>query len=267
MFQKLEPKIVKPITDLDDLRNFIGIVDHGGLSAAVAALGMPKSTISRRLSSLEERVGSRLIDRSAHSFRLTETGSTFYGYAQRILEEVTRMTEAMQPGEPSGILRITTGYGLAVEVLGPIIPEFLRRYPQINIDLEASSELRDLARDDFDLALRAGPLTGGSLVARRLGKSEIGLFASPEYLTNTGNTVKSISSRPTIGLNRSGKRNQLADEKIRSAAVPRPRLVVNDPLLIKIQLLAGAGTGWLPIQMTRDDVAAGRLVPVNLICH
>jgi DNA-binding transcriptional LysR family regulator len=250
---------MQPVSDLDDLRSFVGIVDQGGLTAAVETLGIPKSTLSRKLAALEAQVGARLIDRSAHSFRLTEAGTTVYRYASRILSEVAQLAEAMQPGEPSGLLRITTSYGLAAETLGPILPEFLARFPKIDIDLDASSQLRDLKRDDFDVALRVGPLTGGALIARRLGPTRIGLFASPAYLTASGQTADSLESRPTIGLNRDGRR-QYGPDGPKTSGKPHCRLRLNDPLLIKQHVVAGHGSGWLPIHMTQDDVLAGRLV-------
>jgi len=247
------------INDLDDLRSFASIADLGGVTAAAAALGIPKSTLSRRLSALETKIGARLFDRSAHRFRLTEAGATVYRHSARILAEVTTLAEAMSPGEPSGLLRITTTFALAMESLSPILPEFLARFPKIDIDLEASSQLRDLVREDFDVALRAGPLSGGSLTARRLGQSRIGLFASQVFLEAIGKTPDTLDARPTIGLNRNGRRHYGPDGTLPGRA-PSCRLRFNDPALIKTHLVAGQGSGWLPVQMAAADVAAGRLV-------
>lgn len=251
--------MTKLIDNIDDLRNFVGIVDHGGLTAAVSALETPKSTLSRRLAGLEAHVGTRLINRSERSFQLTEAGSIVYGHAVRILAEIERLREAIQPGEPAGLLRITTSYALAINVLGPLLPAFMEMYPRIEIDLEASSQLRDLARDDFDIALRAGPLSGGASVAKRLGKSEIGLFASPAFLSRVGETAETVSSRPIIGLNRNGKRQQAA-EGMTAERDRRSKLHFNDPQLIKAQLLSGFGTGWLPVWMASPELEAGQLL-------
>lgn len=248
------------IGDIDDLRSFVGIVDHGGLTAAVAALGTTKSTLSRKLAGLETPLGSRLIDRNAHSFRLTDAGMTVYEYATRILAEVDRLEDAMQPSDPAGLLRVTTTYGLAMTALGPVLPEFLLQFPEIDIDLEASSQRRDLSREDFDVAVRAGELSGGALIARRLGKADIGLFASPAYLASVGETERSLSTHPTIGLNRDNRRPYALEGSKTTNVQPRSRLWFNDPLLIKSQLIAGLGSGWLPLHLAHVDVTAGRLV-------
>ena len=247
------------IDDIQDLRRFVGIVNQGGLTAAVKTLGTPKSTLSRTLSALEDQVGARLVERTSQRFQLTEAGAVFYRHALRIIDELALMEDALQSGEPSGHLRITTGFAFAVEALGPILPEFLARYPRISVHVEGESGLRDLEREPFDVAIRSGPLTGASLIAKRLGKTELGLFASPAYLTRIGVTTTSISSRPTIGLSRAGDRDPI-ETKNNGHRRERPRLVVNDPFLLKSHLIAGFGSGWLPLPMALKDVAVGKLV-------
>jgi DNA-binding transcriptional LysR family regulator len=246
--------------DIDDLRTFVTLVDQGGLSAAVDTLGMPKSTLSRKLASLESRVGGRLLDRNARTFRLTEKGKTLYAYAARILAEVEQLKEALQPDEPSGLLRVTTTFGVATNVLIPILPEFLRLHPKIDVDLEASSQLRDLTREDFDVALRAGPLSGGSLTAKRLGKTELGLYATPAFLKNNALTPETLDLRPTLHLNRSGRRYHGPDGISLADRRPRCRLTFNDPMLMKTAVLTDFGSAWMPVHMCRDDVTAGHLV-------
>lgn len=249
-----------PIDDVDKLRTFVSVADHGGLAGAVVALGAPKSTLSRKLAALEAQVGARLIDRSGRRFRLTEAGATAYRHAIRILAEVEHLHDALQGGEPSGLLRVTTTLGLAAEILGPILPDFLERYPKIDVDLEANSQLRDLARDDFDVALRAGPLTGGSMTAKRLGVMEVGLFAAPAYLERINAEPQTVSARATLSLNRDGRRRQSPPNAAGGERSPRSRLSVNDPLLLRAHVVAGNGTAWLPLYMCKGDLASGRLV-------
>jgi DNA-binding transcriptional LysR family regulator len=246
--------------DIDDLRTFVILVDQGGLSAAVDTLGIPKSTLSRRLTSLESRVGGRLLDRNAHTFRLTEKGKILYAYATRILGEVEQLQEALQPNEPSGLLRVTTTFALATNLLIPILPEFLRLHPKIDVDLETSAQLRDLTREDFDVALRAGPLSGGSLTAKRLGKTELGLYATPAFLQDNGQTFETVDLKPTLHLNRSGRRYHGPDGISLTDRRPRCRWTLNDPMLMKTAVLTGFGTAWLPVYMCREDVQMGHLV-------
>lgn len=234
------------LKDLDDLRAFVAIVDKGGLSAAMQVTGSPKSTLSRRLGHLEAAVGARLLDRTTRGIRLTEAGSTVYHYAARILQDLARLDEATRPGPPSGLLRVTCSFTLAAVALRPILPEFLARYPAIDLELDAASQRRDHGRDDFDVALRAGPLSGGAMIARRLGRIEIGLFAAPGLAADAPPHQVEVM---LAGARPSGPHGR-----------PRSRLAMNDPLLVKGLVIDGFGAAWLPTYLCTHDVAAGRLV-------
>lgn len=248
--------------DIDELATFVRVIDHKGVSAAALAMGRPKSSVSRKLASLELRLGARLVDRGARNIRLTETGRIVYDHAVRALAELDLISDAVRPGETRGLLRITSTFALVDTVLRPILPRFLEHYPGIRVEIEASNRLNDLVRDDFDVALRAGALNGGALIARRLATVSIGLFASPDYLSRKGNPdPESPAEDEVIGLVRdlppSKPEARGAKASERSA---HPRLSLNDPLLIKRVVLDGMGLGWLPLYLCRDEVADGRLI-------
>ncbi|MDX2234409.1 MAG: LysR family transcriptional regulator [Hyphomonadaceae bacterium] len=114
-----------PIGDIDELATFVHIVDHQGVSAAARALGRPKSSVSRKLAMLEDRLGARLLDRGVGGQRLTETGHTVYAHARRILQELDQIDNAARPDDPQGLLRISSTFALVDTVLRPILPKFL----------------------------------------------------------------------------------------------------------------------------------------------
>lgn len=248
--------------DIDELATFVRVVDHKGLSAAAIAMGRPKSSVSRKLASLELRLGARLVDRGARNIRLTETGRIVYDHAVRALAELNLISDAVRPGEARGLLRVTSTFALVDTVLRPILPRFLKHYPAIQLEIEASNRLNDLVRDDFDVALRAGALNGDTLIARRLAAVSIGLFASPDYLLRNGNLdPDSLADDEVIGLVRHLPPSKPKARGAKATDAPaHPRLSMNDPLLIKRMVLDGIGLGWLPLYLCRDEIADGRLI-------
>lgn len=250
------------VGDVEDLRAFVAIVDSNGLTAAARVLRMPKSTISRKLAALEGRLGFRLLERSSRSVRVTEAGTSVYHYAQRIIDEIELLSNALKPGEAQGLLRVTCSFSLAASLLRPLLASFLDQYPSIDIELEASSNLSDLVRSDFDVALRAGALTGGSMIARRLGQVDVGLFASPEWLrrNDAEPATLNVQTGNRLGLLRSGTKFRSERSASKPSDVRRPRLSLNDPFLIKGQVLEGFGIAWLPTYLCRAEIKVGSLV-------
>jgi LysR family transcriptional regulator, regulator for bpeEF and oprC len=120
------------IGDIDDLRAFVAIVDSNGVTAAAHILRMPKSTISRKLAALESRMGFRLLERSSRSVRVTEAGTSVYHYAQRIIDEVALLSEALKPGEVQGLLRVTCSFSMATLLLRPLLGFVDKGYPEFD---------------------------------------------------------------------------------------------------------------------------------------
>jgi DNA-binding transcriptional LysR family regulator len=173
---------------LDDFRLVAALAEHPSLTAASAALGLPKQTVSRRLEALERALGARLFERGSRRLRLTDDGR---GLAERAREVVRLADEAVRAlhdtaMEPSGTLRLTTTHTVAEHMLGDVVRTFLERWPSVRLELYLTERHVDLVEEGFDAAIRAGPLpAAGGLVAARLGPARLRYVASPSYLTSS----------------------------------------------------------------------------------
>jgi DNA-binding transcriptional LysR family regulator len=174
--------------DLNDINVFTKVAETKSFTGAADALGLPKSTVSRKLAQLEERLGVRLVQRTTRKLALTEIGEAYYERCQRIVSDIhsaEQLVTDMQ-ASPRGRLRITASVDFSTRFLGGIIAEFLAANPEINIELEATDRLVDLIEDGFDLAVRIGPMPESTLIARRLASLSLVLCASPAYIASRG---------------------------------------------------------------------------------
>ncbi len=173
--------------DLADLRAFVRIADLGGISAAARALSLPKSTVSRSLVRLEEAMGAVLVERSTRHLRLTDAGQTLRVHARRVLDEVAAAEDAVAglAGEPRGDLRVTAPFTLAVGPIAAMMPDFVRRHPQVRVAIAIDNRIVDMIGEEYDVAVRVGPLADSGLIAKRLTDVSMWLCASPGYLSNS----------------------------------------------------------------------------------
>src|SRR5882672_7631338 len=144
--------------DLNEILVFARVVQAGGFTAAAKQLGMPKSTVSRKVTELEERLKSRLLQRTTRKLSLTDAGRTYYDYCARIVGEVEdaeRAVSSLQEA-PRGLLRVTAPINAAF--LGPIVSDYLKRYPEVRLDLFCTARSVDLVEERYDLGIRAGAL-------------------------------------------------------------------------------------------------------------
>src|SRR5262245_50525709 len=172
--------------DLNEMLVFARVVQAGSFTTAAAQLGMPKSTVSRKVSELEERLGSRLLQRTTRALSLTDVGRTYYDYCARIvgeIEEAERAVSSLQ-GTPRGLLRVTAPVN--VSFLGPIVSGFLERYSEVQIELFCTQRSVDLIEERYDLGIRAGALVDSTLIARSLGTVRWFVVATRAYLKKHG---------------------------------------------------------------------------------
>ena len=172
--------------NLNDLALFVTAVEQGGFAAGGRHLGLPRSTLSKRVALLEEQLQVRLLQRSSRRFALTEVGQEFFERARAALSEV-EAAEAIvrdRQAEPSGTVRISASIPVVQGELAACLPVLARRYPRLRIEVEVSDRFIDLAQEGIDIALRShfGPLPDSGLVQRMLGSERIVLVASPGYL-------------------------------------------------------------------------------------
>lgn len=175
---------MKSSPSLDDLQLFHLTVQQGSLRAAARVLRMPIATLSRRLQKLESSLGCRLLERSAHHFALTEIGHRYFAACGPLLNDlhaVTQQLDAVQH-ELSGPLRITAPISLSQQWLGRCFFDFMRRYPNIRLQLVASNQNENLIEQQLDAAIRVGDPQEDNWVARQIWESHLGLCAAPSYL-------------------------------------------------------------------------------------
>src|SRR5262245_45798981 len=165
---------------------FARVVQAGSFTAAARELSMPKSTVSRKVSELEERLQSRLLQRTTRKLSLTDVGRTYYEYCSRIAgeaEDAERAVSNLQ-ATPRGLLRVTAGINSTY--LAPIVSDFLRRYPEVQLELFCTGRTVDLVEERFDLGIRAGALADSTLIARILGHVSWFFVATGAYLKKRG---------------------------------------------------------------------------------
>ncbi|ATB45111.1 LysR family transcriptional regulator [Corallococcus macrosporus] len=237
--------------------------------ASPRRLGIPKSTVSKRVAELEDGLGARLIQRTSRSFTLTEVGRDFLDHARAVVieaeaaENVVRRRQA----EPSGVVRITTSVPTAQFRLADRLPRLALAHPKVRVELHATDRFVDIVQEGFDIAVRShfAPLPASGLVQRKLSVDPIILVASPGYLDRRGKPRRPEDLREHDGLLTSALATQW---KLRGrtgdtvTVAPRGLLIADESMVLLKAALAGLGVVCLPESFTRADTEAGRLVRV-----
>lgn len=174
--------------DLAYMVTFARVVKAGSFAGAAKRLGVTSSVASKHVAKLEKALGVRLLNRSTRKLSLTEAGGAYYEHCARIVEEIesSKTAIAQLQAAPRGQLRVTAPVTFANTRLGPILREFFERYPDIQIDLNATNRVVDLTEEGFDVAVRIARTLPPNVVARELRRVRWHLCASPEYLEREG---------------------------------------------------------------------------------
>ncbi|MCO7264106.1 LysR family transcriptional regulator [Dickeya zeae] len=252
---------------LEEMQAFVVVVDCGSVTAAAGQLGQTTSGISRALSRLENKLGITLMHRTTRRLALSEEGQIFLQHARDALYAVELAEEqmALRRSKPCGRLRINAAASFMQHVIVPIIPEFRRRYPCILLELNSDDVIIDLLEQQTDIAIRIGELRDSSIHARPLGATRLRLLASPAYLNRHGTplSVDALASHTLLGFTQSESLNLWP---LRSAFGDdysiSPTIAASNGEMLRQLALSGEGIVRLSDFMTRDDVAAGRLVQV-----
>ena len=257
------------VLDLNDLRVFERVAALSGFSAAGRALSLPKSTVSRSVRRLEAELGTRLLQRNSRDVMLTEAGKLMLQRCQGIvgrIEDALRDVEALA-AHPRGRLTVGAGVAFGANILGDLMPTFLRRYPDISVVLTLATAPDQLDADHLDVAIRIGTLPPSSAVARRLGRLSRHLCAAPSYLERRGAPRHPEDLREHDVIELPGHDGRVRPWRLaRGADVfnleRRPRVEVNDVLTLHRLVLGGAGVGCLSGYLYGPDILAERLVGV-----
>ncbi|MCI4663505.1 MAG: LysR family transcriptional regulator [Neomegalonema sp.] len=249
-----------------EMEAFVRVVEAGGFTEAARRAGVSKSAISKQVSSLEQRLGARLLDRTTRRVSPTEIGLAYYDRATRALaeaEEADAAAMAMQ-GDPRGELRLTAPQSFGRRILTPIVAEFLETHPQVRINMTLDDRFVELVSEGYDLAIRVGVLEDSVLKARRLGETKMILVASSEYLAKSGapTRVEDLNDHALLHYSylASGRSWRLAGsngaERVVRAGGP---LAVNNGEALLVAAEKGLGIAYLPEFIIEDSLSAGRV--------
>ena len=245
---------------------FRRVVEAKNFSAVARETNMSQSTVSKHIAALEERLGTKLLNRSTRSLKLTEAGKEYYHHCIRILNDFQEAEASVGKGKikPTGTLRISTSAAFGRTCILPHLDEFFNTYPDISIDLLFDDDYVDLVKQGIDLAIRIGPLEDSTLIARKIGSSPRVVVASPEYLVKNGRPKKpadlikhnclfySLQKTPDLWYFNSA---QQGDESVRVSG----RLRSSSPDAICDATIEGLGISILGEWYARKYLKNGRL--------
>jgi len=254
---------------LTEMEAFATVVDQGGFTDAAKKMGISKSAVSKHVSSLEARLGARLLNRTTRRVSPTEIGLAYYDRARRVLNdagEADALVSAMQ-SEPSGLLRISVATDFGVNHLSPILSRFLHQFPEIQINMVLNNRYVELISEGFDLAVRVGDLEDSTLRARRLSSTTRRMIASPNYLQayGTPRRIDDLSDHKLLHYSNQASGNvwkvtSPSGEKrqVRTAGW----LTVNDGQSLLNAAISGLGIAYLPSFLYADALNNGQIVEV-----
>ncbi|WWW33948.1 LysR family transcriptional regulator [Stenotrophomonas rhizophila] len=250
-----------------ELEVFVRVIETGGFSAAARSLELSPSAVSKLVSRLEQRLGTRLLQRSTRQLQLTPEGCAFYERGLRVLADLDEAERcASAHAEPRGRLRVNANVPFGHHFLLPLLPGFLAAHPQVGVDVVLTDEVIDLLEQRTDVAVRAGPLKSSSLVARRLGATRMMIVAAPAYVARHGMPQSADALQAHNRLDIAHPRAQsgwpLVVDGERQVVQTGGSARASDGEALRRLVLGGVGLARLAAFQVQADVAAGRLLPV-----
>lgn len=254
--------------DYNQIALFVNVVEAGSLSEAARRLGVAKSNVSRALTALEKDIGSQLVYRNTRNFHPTEAGLNFYNQCKGPMFEVKIAAESLKQNESTlkGKFIITTAVDVALTILPPIVAEFAKSYPKLNLEIRAEDRRVDLVQEGVDLAIRMGNLQDSNLKALKISEVSMILVASSQYINNNPKirTIENLADHRMISflkryekgfdlVRRGGKKQKV---KINSS------MLANTPLFAKSFAMLHQGVALLPDIVCYDEIKRGELVRV-----
>lgn len=256
------------MSELDDIRAFVEVMDNGGFSRAARRLGISKSIVSRRIARLEDDLGTPLLHRTTRGITPTEAGIAFKVHGERILNELNEAREAMasQRGDIVGRLRLTLPAYFGIRYITPILADMAMTHPKLEIDAVYSDRTIDLIGEGFDAAIRLGVLKDSTLVSRRIASIRAAVLASPDYIATHPPLKTPDDLREHEFLIYSGQRERmpLVFHKSRKhySITPSGRFHTDSGDALVRAAEMGLGIVAVPMFLAHDSVEAGRLVEV-----
>lgn len=255
------------MSQLEDMRLFVQVVDSGNFTAAAGKLGLSKQYVSKRLMALEARLGARLLIRTTRTLRTTDLGMSYYEQARRLIQDVEAMEQAVarQSATPRGLLRVAAPMTFGTMHLGPALPRFLAAHPEVAVELALNDRTIDLVGEGFDVGVRIGVLPDSSLVAHQVAIMQLVTCASPDYLRRRGRPERPADLARfdclLYGHQRRVEWRFAQQGRVKTIAVSG-RLCANNGEVIRDAARAGLGFAQLPTFIVGEAIERGELVTV-----
>jgi len=253
------------MVDLNDIVVFVRVVEAGSFTAAARLLGMPKTTVSRRIASLEREVGVRLVQRTTRSLSMTDAGRLYYEQSSQALRTIedANLRLAETRAEPSGTIRISAPVGFGAHYLTSAVFDFLAAFPKTQVELHLTDDKLNLVENRIDLAFRTGILPDSTLTARKLGSTHRILCGSPDYLARHGAPQAAADlarHHCVIAGPSTGSAHWVLDGPRGQETVSvSGRFAANEMQAVIAAAIAGYGIAQLPYQVAEALVRNGRL--------
>jgi DNA-binding transcriptional LysR family regulator len=253
---------------IDELAAFVAVVESGSFTSAASTLNKDATILSRRVASLEKRLGISLFSRTTRQVTLTEAGTLYYGRVRTLLDELDSAgQEVIDLGNtPQGLLRITVPVTFGKCWVAPMLPSFLQKYPKIQVDIRFSDRYLDIVAAGFDVAIRLGSLSDSSLVARQIAAYETRLYASPSYIKTHRplETPNDLASHNCLGFtnHQSWPEWILESGMERFTLRPTGTLIADNSEALMAAATEGVGIVLLPTWLTEGPASTGKLVRV-----
>ena len=249
---------------LTEMEAFATVVDQGGFTDAARKMGISKSAVSKHVSSLEARLGARLLNRTTRRVSPTEIGLAYYDRALRVLNdagEADAMVSSMQT-EPSGLLHISVATDFGKHMLSPLLSQFLEQYPKVTINMELNNRYVELVSEGYDMAIRVGELEDTNLRARKLLDIQQRMVASPIYLEKYGHPTRIDDLNEHRLLHYSNRTNGSVWTLTAPSGEKRQvrtsgGLSINDGQSLLHAAIAGLGIAYLPCFLHEDAIENG----------
>jgi DNA-binding transcriptional LysR family regulator len=247
---------------LNDMALFVEVVKARSFRGAAETLGMPNSTLSRRIGLLEKAIGLRLLNRTTRRIELTEAGQVYFERSKRIVDEARLAHEQLGEmlAQPTGLLRVSFPVDFANTYLAPLIVEFAQQYPGISFEFDLTPRRVDLVSEPFDLAIRVGESEPSHMIARPLARLSANLYASPRYLKINGEPKhpSDLARHQCLAMMKAStwtlhKNAQTTEVEIGG------RFQLNNVGMIRRLAALDMGIAFLPEEIMADELADGRL--------
>ena len=248
----------------------LDVVERGSFAKAAESRNIDRSVISKQVSRLEDDLGVRLLNRTTRSFSLTAAGAEMVKKAvelRELLGDTVRLAENYHQ-EPRGVLKITSPATIAKLYLQPVINDFQKRFPQVEVELRLDERVIDIVSEGFDLAFRIGELKDSTLIARKLARNRMIILASPEFINTYGlpKNINDLAALPAASytsnsirinsINYVDEKGQAVEKRIKSI------FRANDIEVLLLKALSGTAFVVVPASIVGNEVADGRLIPL-----